>query len=190
MLDFLASLPPLLKGFWYLALISSVIFAIQSILTFIGGVDADGVNADFSGDLDHADAPFQLFSFRNVINFLLGFGWTGVVFYDTIGSSVLLVALAAVVGCLFVLLFFLLIRQLMKLSEDNTFKLESLLDLNGRVYIPIPERMSGKGQIQISVLGATHEIDAMTKSDTRLASGATVKVVQVENGILIVEKVM
>lgn len=190
MLDFLHNLPPLLKGFWYVALISSAIFVIQSLLTIIGGIDADGVNADFSGHLDHGDAPFQLFSFRNLINFLLGFGWTGVVFYSSVASGFLLVILAMLVGCIFILLFFLLIRQLLKLSEDNTFKMENLLHLNGQVYIPIPEKMSGKGRIQISVLGATHEIDAMTEDDTRLTSGTNVKVVRIENGILIVEKVI
>ena len=50
MLEFLNGLQPLEKGFWYVALISSVIFAIQSIMTFVGGHDADGINADFSGD--------------------------------------------------------------------------------------------------------------------------------------------
>ncbi|GAB3349749.1 hypothetical protein GCM10027566_06320 [Arachidicoccus ginsenosidivorans] len=95
---------------------------IQSLLTIIGGIDTDGMNADFSADLNHMDAPFQLFSFRNVINFLLGFGWTRVVFYNTIESSVLLLLLAFIVGCVFVLLFFLLISQLLKLSEDNTFR--------------------------------------------------------------------
>lgn len=49
MLEFLNGLQPLEKGFWYVALISSVIFAIQSIMTFVGGHDADGINADFSG---------------------------------------------------------------------------------------------------------------------------------------------
>lgn len=190
MLDFLTNLPPLLKGFWYLAIITSVIFVIQSLLTIIGGVDTDGINADFSADLNHMDAPFQLFSFRNVINFLLGFGWTGVVFYNTIESSVLLVLLAFIVGCVFVLLFFLLISQLLKLSEDNTFRMDNLIGLNGQVYIPIPASMNGKGRIQISVLGATHEIDAMTRGANRLTSGTNVKVLQIENDILIVEKVI
>ncbi len=63
MLEFLNGLAPLEKGFWYVALISSAIFAIQSIMTLAGGHDMDGVNADFNGDLDHADAPFQFFFF-------------------------------------------------------------------------------------------------------------------------------
>ena len=33
----------------------------------------DGLEADFDGDMDGGDEAFQLFSFRNLVNFLLGF---------------------------------------------------------------------------------------------------------------------
>lgn len=188
MLEFLNGLQPLEKGFWYVALISSVIFAIQSIMTFVGGHDADGINADFSGRFDHVDAPFQFFSFRNLINFMLGFGWTGVVFYNTIGNRFLLIALATLIGCLFVYLFFLMIQQIMKLSEDNTFNIENLVNASGQVYIPIPENMNGKGKVQISVKGAHHELDAMTEGGDRLASGTSVIVEKIKDKILIVKK--
>ncbi|GAB3349755.1 hypothetical protein GCM10027566_06330 [Arachidicoccus ginsenosidivorans] len=68
--------------------------------------------------------------------------------------------------------------------------MDNLIGLNGQVYIPIPANMNGKGRIQISVLGATHEIDAMTRGANRLTSGTNVKVLQIENAILIVEKVI
>lgn len=188
MFEFLSHAEPLLKGFWYVALISSTIFLLQTILTFVGGHDTDGLSADFDGNLDHVDAPFQLFSFRNLINFLLGFGWTGVVFYETISNRIILVALAAIVGCVFVMLFFFLIKQILKLSEDNTFKLDSLLNGNGRVYVPIPENMSGKGKIQISINGTNHEIEAMTEEQEKLTSGTTVTVEKIKDNIIIVKK--
>ncbi|WP_407480787.1 serine protease [Elizabethkingia meningoseptica] len=191
MLEFLNGLAPLEKGFWYVALISSAIFAIQSIMTLAGGHahDMDGINADFNGDLDHADAPFQFFSFRNLVNFLLGFGWTGVVFYKSVGNSYLLVGIATVVGCIFVYLFFLMIQQILKLSEDNTFNIDSLVNTSGQVYIPVPENMSGKGKIQISIKGSNHELDAMTENAERLTSGTTVVVEKIKDKILIVKKI-
>lgn len=189
MLDFLSDLNPLLKGFWYVALISSVIFALQTLLTFIGGHDTDAIHTDFDGNVDHVDAPFQLFSFRNLINFLLGFGWTGVVFYDSIGNKYLLIALATLIGLGFIYLFFLLIKQIMKLSEDNTFKIESLIEKSGRVYMPIPENMAGKGKIQISVNGTSHELEAMTEGGERLASGTSIIVEKIKDKILIVKKI-
>ena len=106
MLDFLQGMDSLQQSFWWIAIVASLIFITQTILTLIGSDSSDGINADFDGDLDHADAPFQLFSFRNLINFLLGFGWTGVAFYDNISSKTLLIIIATVVGLVFILLYF------------------------------------------------------------------------------------
>ena len=75
MLEVFNNLDTLLKGFWMIAIPTSVIFIIQMILTFIGSDASDGTSADFDGDLNGGDTPFQLFSFRNLINFLLGFNF-------------------------------------------------------------------------------------------------------------------
>jgi hypothetical protein len=71
---------------------------------------------------------------------------------------------------------FFLIKQILKLSENNSFKIESTLHKTAQVYLTIPEAKSGKGKVLISVNGAIHELDAMTLS-TKLPSNATVKVV-------------
>lgn len=189
MFQFLESLDAMHKIFWYIALASSLIFLIQTILTFVGSDSADGVNADFDGNLDGSEAPFQLFSLRNLINFLLGFGWTGVAFYSSIANKFLLLALALFVGVVFVVVFFFLIMQIMKLTEDNTFKIENLSGKSGEVYLTIPGNMAGRGKVQISLNGSSHELPAMTRSEQHLPSGSPVVVTSVENNILIVEKI-
>lgn len=189
MFNFLEGMDSLQQGFWYIALIFSAIFLIQTILTFIGSDASDGLNADFDGNLDHVDAPFQLFSLRNLINFLLGFGWTGIAFYNAISNKTLLVVLAAIVGIIFVVLFFFLIQQIMKLTEDNTFNISNLKGKTGEVYINIPPNKTGKGKILVSVNGSNHELDAMTISDEMIASSSIVKVIEVENNILLVSKI-
>ena len=75
MTDFFTGMSVLQQAFWYSALLSSIIFSLQTILTFVG-VESSDLDADFH----HVDAPFEWFTFRNLINFLLGFGWTGVAF--------------------------------------------------------------------------------------------------------------
>ncbi len=50
MLDFINSQDGLLQGFWYVALFSSIIFAVQTVLTFIGSTDMGGINADFDAN--------------------------------------------------------------------------------------------------------------------------------------------
>lgn len=189
MLEFFDHMEPLLKIFWYVAIPSSVIFLIQTILTFIGADASDGLEADFDGSLDDAHGPFQLFSFRNLINFLLGFGWGGIAFYGVISNSLLLVGVATLIGLTLGLIYFYIIKQILKLSEDNTFKISSTIGKTAEVYLSIPATRSGFGKVLITLNGSTRELEAMTNSE-RIDSHSIVKIVNIENNnILIVEKI-
>jgi membrane protein implicated in regulation of membrane protease activity len=188
-MEILENLDTLLKTFWFIAIPTSLIFIIQTIMTFVGVDSTDGIEADFDGDLGEADAPFQLFSLRNLINFLLGFSWTGISFYTTISSKPLLIILSLTVGILLVYLFFIIIRKVQKLAEDNSFKIAKTLNKTAEVYLTIPENKKGKGKIMISVNGSFHELEAMTENQ-KIQSGSVVKVVKIENNnILIVETI-
>jgi len=178
-----------LQGFWFIAIPVSIIFIIQTIMTFVGANASDGLTADFDGDFSGADAPFQLFSLRNLTNFLLGFGWAGVAFYPMVENKFLLTIIAAAVGVGFVLIFFLVIKQLLKLSEDNTFKINDLKNKTGEVYLKIPAQNLGKGKVLISLKGTNHELYAITNSSTEILSGELIKVVDIKDEILIVEKI-
>lgn len=181
-------LEPMLKIFWMVAAISSLIFIVQTIMTFTGTDSTDGISADFDGDLSSADSPFQLFSFRNLINFLLGFSWAGISFYETISNKSVLVLIAFLIGTSFLVAFFFIIKQIQKLAEDNTFSIGTTIQKTGQVYITIPANKNGKGKIQISVNGAVHELDAITNGDI-LTSGEMIRVIQViDNNLLLVEK--
>lgn len=183
-----AGMDTLLQGFWWVALISSLIFVIQMIMTFAGGGHTDGLSADFDGDLSHAEAPFQMFTLRNLINFMLGFGWTGIAFYHSVDSKSLLILLAVIIGIVFVAIFFLIIRQILKLTEDNTFNIQYLLHKTGEVYLFVPAHMAGKGKVQISYKGSMHELDAMTEG-VQLPSGSIVVVDRIEKNMLIVNRI-
>lgn len=176
-----------LTGFWYIAIPVSVIFIIQTIMTFIGVDGSDGTEADFDSNLDGGEAPFQLFSLRNLINFLLGFSWTGIGFYRLIENKAVLTLVAFVVGLVFLFLFYAIIRTILKLAENNSFRIESTIDRIGEVYIPIPERKTGAGKISVSVGGSMHELDAMTEGD-RIPTSTKVKITRIEGkSLLIVE---
>lgn len=183
-MDYFNTLDPLLRTFWFIAIPVSTVFIIQSILTFIGIDSADGIEADFDGNLDQADAPFQLFTFRNLINFLLGLSWTGISFFQIIPNKTILVLLAIGVGMAFITLFFMIIKQLQKLAEDNTFRLDSTLKKTASVYLRIPGNRQGNGKIQISINGSFRELDAVTNGDT-IESGANVIIVNIVNQNLV-----
>jgi hypothetical protein len=139
--------------------------------------DADGLDADFDGDAQF-EGPFQLFSMRNLVNFFLGFGWGGICFYNTFESKIWVSILALITGVVFVVLFFFVIKQLLKLGKDNTLRIQDTLGKAADVYLAIPEAKSGKGKIQISVKGAFHEIDAMTEGE-RIPTGGKAQVISI-----------
>lgn len=188
-MDYFNTLEPLLRAFWFIAIPVSLIFIVQTVMTFLGVDSAEGIDADFDGNLDHADAPFQLFSFRNLINFLLGLSWTGISFYQLISNRPLLIILSVAVGIGFVLLFFVIIKQIQKLAEDNTFKIEKALHKSGSVYLRIPAQRSGSGKIQVSVNGSFKEIEAITEQES-IESGASIRIIKIENpNLVVVEKI-
>jgi len=176
-MEYFNSLDAFLKTYWIIAGTASLIFVIQTIMTFIGMGDADGMDSDFSGD-SHIEGPFQLFSIRNLVNFFLGFGWGGICFYNTFSSKIWVSICAFLTGVLFVVLFFFIIKQFLKLGKDNTFKISDTVGNVADVYLAIPAEKSGKGKIQISVKGAFHEIAAITEGE-RIPTGEKARVISV-----------
>jgi membrane protein implicated in regulation of membrane protease activity len=188
-MEFLNEMDTSLRALWYIALPTSMIFLLQTILTFIGSDSGDGINADFDGNLEGAEAPFQLFTLRNLINFLLGFSWTGITFFEAIPNYTVLLLLSTAAGLGFVWLFFIIIKQITKLAEDNTFKPEHSLQKTGTVYLSIPGHKQGTGKISISVKGSQRELNAITQGE-QLETGSAIRVVGVEGGnLLLVEKI-
>ncbi len=171
--------------FWGCAIISSVFFLIQMVLTFIG-LDAD-MDMDFDADAADVDGGFSLISVKSIINFFVGFGWAGVTFANSITSTPLLVAVAVLVGLLFVAMVFFIIKKTMKLEHVNNFDIKDCEGCIAEVYLRIPAAKSSAGKVQISVKGAVHELPALTEGP-ELKSGSKVKVVSVlDGGTLLVE---
>ncbi|MDR1680376.1 MAG: hypothetical protein LBS12_01130 [Prevotellaceae bacterium] len=183
------SLDLFLKIMWGIALVTSIIFIIQMIMTF-AGMDADG---DIAGDADgHGDAgsaPFQLFTFRNFINFFLGFAWTGIAFYPTIGNRMLLALLAALMGLLLVALVMGLFYAMSRTVQSGNIDIREAAGLTATVYIPIAARRARAGKVQLSIRQTVREYDAMTDGES-IATGRQVRIVEVMDGhILLVEEI-
>jgi len=186
-MDFITSLPPLLQTFWYLALPITLFFCIQTILTFAGADFSDGLDVDFDGDLDGESGPFQLFSLRNLINFLLGFSWSGICLYDRFVNTDILIVVSFFIGLAFVSVFFVVIRQVKKLAEDNTFKIQDTLCQTAEVYMKIPENKTGKGKVHLNINGSLRELDAISLTEG-FKVGMLVKVKTIQHpDILVVE---
>ena len=182
------ALEPMQQTFWGCALVGSVVFVIQMILTLIGldGHDVDtsfdvGDFGDTDGDTMDTGGGLSLFSIRSLVNFIVGFGWSGVSFHKLIGNNILLVLVSVAVGCAFVWLFFYIRKQTRKLESNGAFDIRNCEGKTANVYLRIPANGKGKGKVQISVNGSFHEIDALTDGDA-IATGQKVRITEVIDG--------
>ncbi len=188
-------MPTSLQVYWIMAAIASVIFIIQAIMTFIGfDSDADMELADApdaipeSGDADFDADGFHLISVKSIISFILGFGWTGVLFYDTFENPMWLGLLAFVVGLIFMSVIAFLLFQMKKLDRDNTFRIEKVIGMNAEVYLRIPAARKDTGKINVSLHGSMHELEALTDGE-EIPTGGKVKIIaKVDGETVVVEK--
>lgn len=190
------NLDPTLRVYWTIALTATLIFAIQTALTMIGigETDADAdmggmdTTADAHGDTLDTGGAIQLFTIRNLINFLLGVGWGGVCLWRVIPNRALLSLAALLCGLLFVAAFLLMLRQLMRLEKNGNFRISDCVGLVGSVYVRIPTERIGMGKVQLSLRGSVQEFDALTDGPP-LPSGTKVRVKDsIDSHTLLVER--
>lgn len=193
MTEWWTSLDLFMKILWCIAIASSLIFIVETILTFIG---AD-VEMDADADFDMADGGFEgdpsmnLYTFRNLVNFLLGMSWTAILLKDQIASKALLMLIAFAVGALLVTAVMYMFRWLSKMQQSGNINVyKSAVGCNGKVYLTIPAERKGNGKVQISINDSVREYDALTDSDTDLKTGTAIKVVEViDASTLLVEEI-
>ena len=131
----------------------------------------------------------QLFTIRNMINFLLGIGWGGVCFWNVIPNRFLLAAVALLCGCLLVTAFLFMFRKLMKLESNGAFDIHEAVGQVATVYIRIPADRSGQGKVQVSFGGSVQELPALTDGEA-IPSGAQVRIAGlIGNKVMLVEKI-
>ena len=201
MIDWWNSLEPAMKVLWAVTLSASLVFVIQTVMTFLGAAGdtdfdintdmdtagpsdiADGsvdVGADVeTGEASHLGTGMNLLTFRNFINFLIGFGWTAILLKDSIPATGLRMLIAILVGVVLVAVVMLLVKWLTDMQQSgniNVFK--SAVDCEGSVYLTIPGERSGEGKVQITINNAVREYAALTDSDT-LKTGTPIRVVEV-----------
>ena len=208
MIEWWNSLEPAMKILWAVTLSASLVFVIQTVMTFLGAagdsdfdinsdMDAGGDVADTSVDADsaaheaaHASSGMNLLTFRNFINFLIGFGWTAILLQKSVPATGLRMLISIAVGVVLVILVMLLFKWLTNMQETgniNVFK--SAVDCQGTVYLTIPGERAGEGKVQITINNAVREYAALTDGPA-LKTGTRIRVVDVVSAsTLLVEEI-
>lgn len=182
------SLDIYLKIMWGIAIPVSIIFVIQMIMTFVGMGDHGEISGDADTDAD-VSVPFQLFTFRNFINFFLGFAWTGISLYEAIDNKIWLTLLGVIIGLVLVAIVMALLYALSKTIQSGNININNAVGNTATVYFPIPAAGKGLGKVQMSIQQAVREYDAISEIDETLPTGTIVRIKNVINPhTLLVEK--
>ena len=164
-----------LQIMWGIAIPFSVIFVIQTVMTFIGMGDQGEASGDADVDAD-GEMPLQFFTFRNFVNFFLGFAWTGISFYEAIDSKLWLTLLCVFIGLVLVTIVMALLYALSKATQSGNIDVKNAIGRPATVYFTIPAAGKGTGKIQMSIQQAVREYDAVSESDEPIATGKMVRV--------------
>lgn len=163
------------------ALVFTGIFLIQFILSFIvGELDTDiDIDGDGFGDFSLSD----IFSFKGLIHFGIGFSWT-MYFSETGGVNIwTAIFYAFLVGLSFVLILWFVYSLVMRLK--NEICREEGEDLIGRtvtIYLSYPNSNKYSGYVEIN--GRAQLIyNIASIGDKEYSAGDTSEICKYENGI-------
>ena len=108
----------------------------------------------------------------------------------------LILVVAAVIILICVVIYNLNKKQNLKVKVGKTltevmplFRIEDTLGETGLVQNTIAPNKMGSGKVQVTVKGITHELEAKTEEEKKIYAGNSVKVVKIENQILLVERI-
>lgn len=171
--------------FLIVAIPSTVILIIQTILLLIGLDDEMDVDADALGD-----DGLSLFSVRGIVSMLCIAGWSGFALCETALPTTVSVLIAISLGVLTLIGMAFLMRALQRLQSSGNIQVSNTIGKVGQVYIPIPANATAAGKINVTVQEKYSEFSAITMESEALTTGTYVRVVAVNDaGVLVVERV-
>lgn len=181
--DWWHSLGSASQVFWGIAIAASVF----QVLIFIGSLfSADEFDHTSDANTTDSGEALKLLSLRGIVAFLVGFGWAGGLFLAK-GLSLLLVLLVAVVvGVVFMGVILMIMKLLMSLKADGSLKYDNAIGQTGHVYIEIPARRAGQGQVEVMIQGRLVTAQAVSDYHQALAPPVEIVVTGVESGTLLI----
>jgi hypothetical protein len=149
------------------ALVGTLVFALRSVALLMGA-DHGLVHADVPGDVVgdiHADSThsFEILSIQSLVAFAMGFGWAGLaalrIFDWSVAGSV---ATGAFGGAAMVWMIGAGMKAMLGLQTSGTQRLDTALGAEGEVYVTVPARGGGQGQVRIVVEERQRILNAVT----------------------------
>ncbi len=169
------------KFFWAVAILFSLMFVVQTVISFIGG-DGDSAFGDSDEYVDgDGGIDYQFFTIKNFITFFTVFGWVGLACLQgnlPIGQVILWATLS---GLAIVFVMFFLFSRMSKLRASGTLMIQNALHKPAETYLRIPSSRNGYGKVHVRIQGSLRELRALTDDEEDIPTGKPVTIVGIIN---------
>jgi hypothetical protein len=165
------------------ALIGTAVFALRLVLMLVGLAGHDlaiDLHADASLDAHHGDPSeaFKVLSIQSIAAFLMGFGWGGLGAYAGSEMGPLKSAIVGIaVGAGMMWLLAQLFRFLYRMQASGNITIDAVVGRDAAVYLSIPAKGGGRGQIRIALEDRERFYDAISDGD-EIPTGARARIVR------------
>lgn len=195
--------------FGFPAVLGTGFFLLRTVLSLAGAAghdvdhhgDVGGVSDSHGGDHDvhlsdkgglaHSGLMgvswAEAFSLQSISAFATGFGWSGLIALHVVKLPLLAAMPVGLAGGLSLAYCVIRIfRAIRRLEADGTVRTDSLVGLEGDVYVGIPERGKGSGEIRV-VSGSVARMMQAVSRDRAIPTGSRVLVLerQADNSLLV-----
>ena len=198
MVDWWNALSGVAQIFYCIAIPSTLVLLIQTVMLFIGigDDDLDDIGNATADDVEVGDGVFgedavtdvqdiagleglRIFTLRGIIAFFVTFGWVGVVMEAAGAMLWLNIIVSFVCGAVMMVLLAWLFRAVMRLRSDGNVDNRNAVGTAGKVYLTIPPARSGEGKVQVMLQGSYVERNAVTDDAEPIPTGCEIVVVGV-----------
>ena len=180
------------KTFYFsMAAVGTILFSLRlAIMLFFGlddGSDFD-TDVDADGGIEAHGGDFSLFSMVSILSFMMGAGWLGLAARMDWGLGPVRSAIyAGLFGFALMMMSSTALWQMRKLNAPGKYDIREALGKTASVYMRIPAKGEGRGQVQMNVDGRRTVVDAVSTGDS-IDSFTAVKVMDIrDDGVLVVE---
>ena len=173
MIDYWLNLEPAERTFTGIGIFSSLILTIQMGMVMLGGA-IDMPEAEIA-DTGEGGAS-GIFSIRTIGAFFAGFGWAGAAMLQAGNSTGAATFVATLSGSAFLGIVIYLMSYLHSLRQEGTLNYSNAIGNVGNVYLPIPPKRKGMGQVEVMVQGRLRIVQALSDSDKKIGNRVAVRV--------------
>jgi len=167
-----------------MAMVGTILFLLRLGLAMVGGADGD-FDTDTSFD---SDVSFTFFSVLSILAFFMGAGWMGLACRLDWGMGRFASTLSAA-GFGMAMMFAAsgLTYLTRRLNREIGYDVHTAVGSTCRVYLTLPQRGSGHGQVEVTVSGRKKILRAISNGP-EIEAFADVRVIEVrDDDTLVVE---